>query len=357
MKVFTGFEGLPRFRRETVVAVGNFDGLHLGHRRILSRVAALSRKKGLRSLVLTFFPHPARALAGKAVPLIQTLDQRLDGFRRAGIDGVLVVPLERELFELSGAEFSERLLAEALRARAVVVGANFRFGRGRRCGAKDLADLGRVLGFAVLAVPPVVVGGQTVSSSLIRRFLARGDVVTAGGLLGEPYEIEGRVVPGHSRGRDLGFPTANLLTTSEILPPGVFLTLASVGRRSYPSLTNIGVRPTFGDNPPGVETHLLDFKGDLYGRIVRLRFVGKIRAERRFATPAALVRQVSKDLRSARAAFLDIPGRMMHVLDTFDTTHPVFLSGWCSGSTLSVPRVSDRGVEWVDFRRRSPGRA
>lgn len=316
MKVFTGFDGLPRFRRGTVVAVGNFDGLHLGHRRILARVTALSRKEGLRSVVLTFFPHPARALAGQAVPLVQTLDQRLDGFRQAGIENVLVVPLERDLFELSGAEFSEKVLAEALRARAVVVGANFRFGRGRKCGAEDLADLGRVLKFAVRAVPPVVVGGRTVSSSLIRRLLTRGDVVTAAGLLGEPYTIEGRVVPGHSRGRDLGFPTVNLLTTSEILPPGVFLTLASIGRRRYPSLTNIGVRPTFGENPPGVETHLLDFKGDLYGRIVGLRFIEKLRNERRFATPAALVRQVSRDLRSARAAFLDISGRIVHVLDS-----------------------------------------
>jgi riboflavin kinase/FMN adenylyltransferase len=316
MKVFTGFEGLPRFRRGSVVAVGNFDGLHLGHRRILSRVAARSRSEGLRSLVLTFFPHPARALAGRAVPLIQTLDQRLDGFRRAGIEAALVVPLDRDLFELSGAEFSGRILADALRARAVVVGANFRFGRGRKCGAGDLSALGRAMGFDVRAVPPVVVGGRTVSSSLIRLLLARGDVVTAAGLLGDFYEIEGRVVPGHSRGRDLGFPTANLLTTNEILPPGVFLTLASVGRRSYPSLTNIGVRPTFGDNPPGVETHLLDFTGDLYGRIVGLRFLGKLRDERRFATPAALVRQVSRDLRSARAAFLDNSGRMGHVLDS-----------------------------------------
>lgn len=316
MKVFTGFDGLPRFRPGTVVAVGNFDGLHLGHRRILSRIGALSQRGGLRSLVLTFFPHPARALAGRAVPLVQTLDQRLAGFRRAGIESVLVVPLERDLFELSGVEFSRRVLVETLRARAVVVGANFRFGHGRKCGADDLADIGRVSGFAVRAVPPVVVGGRTVSSSLIRRLLARGDVVTAAGLLGDPYEIEGRVVPGHSRGRDLGFPTANLLTANEILPPGVFLTLASVGRRRYPSLTNIGVRPTFGDNPPGVETHLLDFGGDLYGRIIGLRFLGKLRNERRFATPEALIRQVARDLRAARAAFLDISGRMVHFLDS-----------------------------------------
>ncbi|HEX2694566.1 MAG TPA: riboflavin biosynthesis protein RibF [Acidobacteriota bacterium] len=316
MKVYTGFDALPRSRRGAAVAIGNFDGLHVGHRRILSRVAALAGRERLRSLVLTFFPHPARALAGRDIPLVQTLDQRLDGFRRAGVEGVLVVPLDRALFGLSGPAFAEGILAQALRARAVVIGANFRFGRGRACGAADLADLGHELGFAVHTVPSAVRDGRSVSSSLIRRLLAKGDVSGAAELLGTPYEIEGRVVPGHARGRALGFPTANLLTANEILPPGVFLTVASVGRRAFPALTNIGVTPTFGNNPPGVETHFLGFRGDLYGRIVRLGFIRKLRNERRFATPEALVRQVARDLRSARAAFLDISGRMVHVLDS-----------------------------------------
>ena len=316
MKVYTGFDGFPRSRRGAALAIGNFDGLHVGHRRILTRLAALAERDGLRSLVLTFFPHPARALAGRDVPLIQTLDQRLDGLRRAGIDGVLVVPLDRSLFALTGRAFAERILAKALGAREVVVGANFRFGRGRACGAADLAALGRESGFGVIAVPPVVRGGQTVSSSLIRRLLLEGEVAKAAELLGAPYELQGRVVPGQARGRALGFPTANLLTVHEILPSGVFLTVASVGRRAFPSLTNIGVRPTFGHNPPGVETHLLGFRGDLYGRIVRLGFVRKLRNERRFATPEALVRQVDRDLDSARAAFLDISLRMRHVLDS-----------------------------------------
>ncbi len=316
MRVYTGFDGFPRSRRGAALAIGNFDGLHVGHRRILDRLASLAGRDGLNSLVLTFFPHPARALAGRDVPLIQTLDQRLEGLRRTGIDGVLVVPLDRDLFALTGPAFAERVLVGALGARAVVVGANFRFGRGRTCGAPDLAALGRDFGFAVTAVPPVVRAGRTVSSSLIRRLLLKGDVAEAARLLGAPYEIGGRVVPGHGRGRALGFPTANLLTVHEILPPGVFLTVASVGSRAFPSLTNIGVRPTFGDNPPNVETHLLGFRGDLYGRIVRLEFVRKLRNERRFATPEALVRQVGRDLHTARAAFLDISGRMVHVLDS-----------------------------------------
>jgi riboflavin kinase/FMN adenylyltransferase len=168
--------------------------------------------------------------------------------------------------------------------------------------------LGRLFGFVVYAVPPVIRDGRAVSSSLIRGMLARGDVATSAEFLGAPYEIEGRVVHGQARGRDLGFPTANVRTANEILPSGVFLSLASVGHGDRPSLTNIGVRPTFGDNPPGVETHILDFRGNLYGRIVRLRFLGKLRNERRFPTPEALVRQVGLDLRAARAAFLDFSG-------------------------------------------------
>ncbi len=315
MKVHTGLDGLPRSRRGAAVAIGNFDGLHIGHRRILSRLQAVSERQGLRSLVLTFFPHPARALAGSDIPLIQTLDQRLAGFRQAGVEQVLVVPLDRALFGLSGRVFAEEVLARALGARAVVVGANFRFGRGRACGAAELAGMGRELGFAVRPVPPVVRDGRPVSSSLIRRLLAAGDVSAAAKLLGAPYAIEGRVVAGQARGRALGFPTANLLTSNEILPSGVFLTVARLGGRAFPSLTNIGVRPTFGKNPPGVETHLLEFDGDLYGRMVRLELIRKLRSERRFATPEALVRRVNRDLDSARAAFLDISGRMVHVLN------------------------------------------
>ena len=316
MRVYTGLDAFPRSRRGAALAIGNFDGLHLGHRRILTRLAAAAERESLRSLVLTFFPHPARALAGRDVPLIQTLDQRLAGLRRAGVGSVLVVPLDRRLFELSGSEFAERILAGALGARAVVVGVDFRFGRGRAWRAADLALFGRRLGFSVAAVPSVVREGRPVSSSLVRRLLLKGDVAKAAGLLGTPYEIEGRVVPGHSRGRTLGFPTANLATNQEILPPGVFLTVASVGRRAFPSLTNVGVKPTFGPNPPGVETHLMGFRGVLYGRIVRLGFIRKLRGERRFATPEALVRQVHRDLRAARSAFLDISARFMHVLDS-----------------------------------------
>jgi len=316
MNVYTGFDGLPRSRLGAAVAIGNFDGLHVGHRRILARLTALAERERLRSLVLTFFPHPARALAGSDIPLIQTLDQRLDGFRRAGVASVVIVPLDRALFELTGPAFAEKILAQTLRACAVVVGANFRFGRGRQSGTADLADLGRELGFTVHPIPPVIRNARIVSSSLIRRLLAKGDVSSAAMILGKPYEIEGRVVPGQSRGRALGFPTANLVTVNEILPPGVFLTVASFGRRAFPSLTNIGVKPTFGNNPPGVEAHLLGFRGDLYGRIVRLGFIRKLRNERRFATPEALVRQVGRDLRAARTAFLDISGRMVHVLDS-----------------------------------------
>lgn len=312
MRVFAGFDRLPRFRGGSAVAVGNFDGLHLGHRRILAVLAGLS-ERGLRSVVLTFFPHPAEALSGRKVALVQTLGQRLDGFREAGVESVVVAALDRRVSGLSGAEFAESVLAGLLAARVVVVGVNFRFGRGRKCGAEDLGALGRRFGFSVRTVPPVVRGGLPVSSSRVRALVARGGMAEASRLLGRPYEIEGLVVPGDSRGRALGFPTANLRTDNEILPSGVYLTLASTGRLWRPSLTNIGTRPTFGGGPPGVETYILDFSADLYGRRLRLRFIEKLRNERRFRTSEALVRQVAGDLARARGAFLDISRRMGHV--------------------------------------------
>jgi len=303
MKVFNGFEEVPPIPRGAVVAVGNFDGIHLGHRKILKHVKEMAAKKGLFSLVLTFFPHPARSLNKRDVPLIQTLDQRLEGLREAGVKGVVVVPLGRRVRRLSGRAFSERLLRDCLHAGEIVVGKNFRFGKDRRCGVPELARLGRELGFGVHGVPPVEKAGEIVSSSLIRHELAGGNVEKAMKLLGRPYEIEGRVVTGESRGRALGFPTANIHTANEILPLGIFVTLAVTASRSLPSVTNVGVGPTFGGSRLRVETHVLGHKGNLYGRTIKLLFLKKLRNERKFGTSKALVDQIGRDVAEARRYF------------------------------------------------------
>ena len=303
MKVFRGLEGIPAFKTGTVVAVGNFDGLHLGHRKILRRVASLARSKNLFSLVLTFDPHPARSFKGRAVPLIQTLDQRLEGLKKAGIKGTLILPFDRAFSRLSGRAFAERVLARSLRARDIVVGEDFRFGFRRRFGIADLARLGREFGFGVHAVAPVILDGRPVSSSRIRGLIAEGDVEGAAGPLGAPYEITGLVIRGAGRGAGLGIPTANLRTPNEILPPGVFLTEAGSGGRLLPSVTNIGTGPTFESRPVHPETHILGARRPLYGRKLRVLFVKKIRNERKFASPAALVRRIRLDIKKAHEYF------------------------------------------------------
>jgi len=304
MKVFRGLEAIPAFKAGTVVAVGNFDGLHLGHRKILRRVASLAGSKDLFSLVLTFDPHPARSFKGRrSIPLIQTLDQRLEGLKKAGIKGTLILPFDRAFSRLSGRAFAERVLAGSLRARDIVVGVDFRFGFKRRFAIADLARLGRELGFGVHAVAPVILEGRPVSSSLIRGLIAQGDVEGAAGPLGAPYEIRGLVIRGAGRGANLGIPTANIRTANELLPPGVFLTQAGLGARLLPSVTNIGTGPTFESRPVHPETHILGARKPLYGRELRVLFIKKLRNERKFASPAALVRRIRLDIGKARQFF------------------------------------------------------
>lgn len=294
----------PRLRpRPSAVAVGNFDGLHEGHRRILARLCRLARRRGLRSLVLTFEPHPERALGKKSVRMIDTPAQRLDRLRGTCVDAVAVIPFEPGFARLGGPAFVADVLRGRLGAREVVVGRGFRFGRDRRNDAAALGRLGRRAGLGVHVVPPVVLGGKIVSSTEVRGLLARGRVEEAARLLGRPYEIRGRVIKGRQRGRGLGFPTANLETANEILPAGVFVTETVRDGRSYPSLTSIGTNPTFGPHPLSVETLLIDFRGSLYRAEITVQFLKRLRPTRTFPDAASLAAQIRRDLGEARAWF------------------------------------------------------
>lgn len=303
MVVAHGFEKLPTLPRATAVAVGNFDGLHLGHRKILARLCELARSRDILSLVLTFDPHPERALGKKAVRMIDTPGQRLARLRESCVDAVLVTGFDRTFSALSGREFVERILLGRLRAQEIVVGRDFRYGKNRRSDIADLRELGRRRGFGVHAVAPRVIGGAAVSSSAIRRLLAQGRVEEASRLLGRPFEITGTVARGDSRGTSLGFPTANLLTENEILPDGVFISESVWKGRSFPSVTSIGTNPTFGSNPVRIETHLLDRRARLLGAGLSVRLFRKIRPTRKFADAQALVEQIGKDVAAARAYF------------------------------------------------------
>ncbi|MGD1009097.1 MAG: bifunctional riboflavin kinase/FAD synthetase [Candidatus Aminicenantales bacterium] len=303
MMVFHGFEEFRALPRPAAVAIGNFDGVHLGHRRILARLCALADARDFSSLVLTFDPHPERVLGKKAVRMIDSPEQRLERLRKSCVEAVLVTRFDRAFSELSGPHFVERILLERLGAREVVVGRDFHFGRGRRGDVGRLRELGRQHGLRVHVVPPAVIDGVAVSSSAIRRLLIQGRVNEAARLLGRPYEISGEVVRGLSRGRRLGAPTANLRTANEILPDGIFITEAIWRGRTLPSVTSIGTNPTFGLHPTSVETHILDRRVRLYGARLTVRFLQRIRETRKFPDAQTLAARIGRDLDVARAFF------------------------------------------------------
>jgi riboflavin kinase/FMN adenylyltransferase len=300
MKVLKGLKNRASFSLPTVVAIGNFDGLHLGHKKILHRLVERAREAHLYSVVLTFSPHPEKVLGRGSTAMIQTLPQRLAGLRAFGVEAVLVAAFDSPFAALSGREFVERVVVAFLRAREVIVGENFRFGRNRRGDIGALRRFGRRFGFTAHPVAAVVRDGRPVSSSLIRVLLREGKVEKANSLLGRPYEIEGRVIKGASRGKTLGFPTMNIQTDNEITPEGVFATQVKIRGQWHPSVTNIGTRPTFGEDQLQVESFLLGFKGNAYRRRIALRFLKKVRPERRFATAAALASQIRRDIAAAR---------------------------------------------------------
>jgi len=303
MIVYRGLNDRRLGPRPAAVAVGNFDGLHRGHRRILRRLCELARRKGLRSLVLTFEPHPERALGRRSVRMIDTTDQRLDRLRSTCVDAVAVIPFDRTFAALDAPAFVRDVLRGRLGAHEVVVGQGFRFGHDRCGDVALLRQLGRAAGLDVHAVSPAVSAGRTVSSTAVRALLAGGRVEEASRLLGRPYEIAGRVVKGKKRGRLLGYPTANLETANEILPEGIYVSETVLRGRAHPSVTSIGTNPTFGVNPLTVETLLLDYGGSLYGAAITVRLLRRLRPPRAFAGAEALSAAIGRDIATARAWF------------------------------------------------------
>ena len=286
------------------VAVGNFDGVHRGHQALVARAIATAAATGGTAVVLTFDPHPARVIAPQAAPrALMTLDQKARVLSRLGAQAMAVLPFTAGLAAASPREFAESVLRGALDAEAIVVGDNFRFGRGRAGDVAALQALGETLGFRVVEVPPVLVGGQRVSSSRVREALGQGDVRTAATLLGRPHLVEGPIVRGAGRGRTIGIPTANVSPGGEMLPAlGVYAAWCwpEAGGSAIAGVVNVGRRPTFDGGDVSVEAHLLDFTGDLYGRTMAVSFVERLREEKAFAGPEALVTQIRNDIAAAR---------------------------------------------------------
>jgi riboflavin kinase/FMN adenylyltransferase len=306
-RVYWSLSEIEPDRVPCALTIGNFDGVHEGHRRILHRVVELAREHGWTPAVLTFHPHPATIVAPSRAPrLLSTPEQRLALMKDAGIEQVFVLPFNHEFSQLTAHEFVKQILVDALHAKAVMVGANFRFGHRASGDTRLLEELGKEYGYTTEIVDGVELRGRLVSSSELRRLVDEGAVSMACRLLGRPYAVEGEVVPGHGIGSKQTVPTLNLDTKAEILPAtGVYITRTTDldAFRQWPSITNVGYRPTFDGDRLTVETFLLSpLEGDTPSHI-RVEFLRRVREERKFDTPDALKTQIFKVVVRAKTYF------------------------------------------------------
>ena len=291
-----------------VLTMGSFDGLHLGHQALLRRVVENAKGVGGSSVVLTFEPHPLKLLAPERAPrLILTHKDKMALLRFAGVDVVIIQEFHQAFAGIEAREFVEKYLVGCIGVHRVWVGRDFRFGKGRTGSVESLIQWGSEAGFEVKIMEPVGGAGDRISSSRLRDQIGKGEVDTVSKFLGRYHFITGRVVPGHQRGKGLGFPTANVASKTEVLPSdGIYATYCQLGDRRWPSVTNIGHNPTFGDGDRTVESFLLDYKGDLYGQTVQISFVKRIREEKKFSSVDLLVEQIQRDVLTAREIFREI---------------------------------------------------
>lgn len=298
-----------------VVALGNFDGVHLGHQAILKTAIDRARAAGGTSFALTFSPLPAKVLAPERAPrLLLTAEDRFELMRRCGLDGVLVVNFTRELSQLSPRDFVRDFLLGKIGARVIVVGHSVSFGHNRAGNAATLVELGREFGFEADVVGPIKAGAIEVSSTKVRELVLNGDLEGAATLLGRYHFLTGTVVHGRERGREIGFPTANIAPETECVPPdGVYASRVVLPDGVHPAITNIGVRPTFEESQRSIEAHIFHFDRDLYGQKIRIEMIERIRPERKFASADELSHQIALNVRRAKeiitaAAPSAIPG-------------------------------------------------
>lgn len=329
MQVLEGLAALPAGIQADgcVATVGVFDGVHLGHFHVLREVVARAKDRGITSVMVTFADHPKSVLLGRAPAAVTSLEHRLLLFRRAGIDATLVLRFTAELRQLTAEMFTRKVLLDGLGLRELVFGFDSKFGRDRGGNPESLQPLSESLGFSITEVPPLRLHGRAVSSSFIREAVQLGDLPKAASMLGRPVSVLGTVVQGDQRGRELGFPTANLDLHHELQPPtGVYAGLVRlVGEEDptlLPAVVNLGTRPTFEDAGESVEVHLLDWQGDLYGKELEVFFLARQRAEMSFPDADALRARIGMDATEARRLTADahtqwrIPGEFLPIEGT-----------------------------------------
>ncbi len=307
MEVLSGIEALKELDGPSAVTIGTFDGVHIGHRDLISRTIDLSERREARSVVITWDRHPFETLRpDKVPPLLTTPERKLELLQGTGVHVTVVLPFDDELSHWPPERFVQDVLVSGVEARAVLIGANWRFGYKAAGDVTLLTELGDRLGFEVEGVELAEKDGEPASSSRVRRALTAGEVDVAAGLLTRPHDVDGLVEHGDDRGASLGFPTANVATDPKLAHPprGVYAGRAHAHGRTYAAAINLGVNPTFGGDPeatrPKIEAYLLDFEGDLYGETIRVEWHARLRDELRFDSADALIEQMHKDVEETR---------------------------------------------------------
>jgi riboflavin kinase/FMN adenylyltransferase len=297
-------------KKDMLLTIGVFDGVHLGHKYLISQLKEHARQQNLLSGVVTFRQHPLEVLVPETrLPHLTSVAEKVNLLKNEGVDAVITLSFTPELAQLSAGQFVG-LLKKYLRMRGLVIGPDFALGRNREGDADTLRTLGQDMDFSVTVVPPVRINGEVVSSTVVRSALVNGDMKKVISLIGRSFSLQGRVTSGASRGLELGFPTANLeIDPTQTLPAeGVYATWAYIDGKAYQSMTNIGKRPTFDDKGRTVETYILNYQGNLYGRELKIDIIERLRGEKRFDTVEELKKQIAEDVKRGKA-ILDSRGR------------------------------------------------
>ncbi len=313
MKTYYNLESIPKLNQESVVTFGVFDGIHIGHKKVLETVRTRAKTENLTSVLFGFYPHPLAFLApDKCPPVLMCLPKRVEILEQIGIDMAIFVNFNERIASMSPHTFVDTILLDMCRAKHVVVGYACQFGKDREGNAQLLESIGEQSQFGVTVVPPTELNGLPIHSTRIREAIARGDLGLASQLLGRTYSLSGTIVRGDGRGRQLGFPTANIETGEQLCPPnGVYAIRARLDERWLDGVLNIGIRPTFNGTKFQVESHLFNFDEMIYGETIEVFFIQKIRSERKFSDMNALVKQINRDITAANEILTQQPKTLL----------------------------------------------
>jgi len=309
MILITDLSKIKKRFTSSIITLGNFDGLHLGHQELIKKIIRRAEETASLSMVVTFRPHPLKILAPeKCPPLISIYEEKIHLIERLGIDVLVKIPFTLDFSAMEPREFVKDILCDLLGAKEIFVGYNYRFGKGRKGDIRMLRSLGEEFAFVVREIEQVSLNGEIISSTRIRQLLKNGDVEHAAKLLGRPYVLCGIVVKGDGRGRGLGFPTANIASRHAIIPGnGVYAVRIFVRDKHYNGIVNIGIRPTFDAKSLAVEVHIFGFDEDIYGEEVSISFIRRIREEKKFAGVPELIAQIKSDIAKAKGVLTEEP--------------------------------------------------